>query len=219
MECIFPNLYRIVREGNKGRSYAYFIKRKQGNLLLTCGAGTVRENLDEIEKLGGVHMQFINHNHDLGGQLHDEIYERFGAKLYHHELENKKVKQKTSCPSESYGDDGFQVGKDFEAIYFPSCGEGLSLFLWQHGGNGFLFTSHVIKMVNSEWNIGLSLKKMSKTSTPKQFASIANLPVNYTMPNVCQYGAEQYHTFNDITRKSFGLALRRKIREWETQAN
>jgi excinuclease ABC subunit A len=57
-----------------------------------------------------------------------------------------------------------------------------------------------------------------KTSTPKQFAEIANLPVDYILPNVCRYGAEQYHTFNDITRKSFGLALRRKIRDWERQA-
>ena len=218
MERIFPNLYRIAREGNKGRSYAYFIKRRQGNLLLTCGEGTVRDNLDEIEKLSGVHTQFINHNHDVGGQLHEDIYKRFGAKLYHHELENKKVAKKTRCPSESYGDEGFRVGKDFEAIYFPSCGEGLSLFLWQNAGKGFLFTSHVIKMANAEWQIGLNLKKKSKTSDPKQFAEVANLPVDYILPNVRRYGAEGYHTFNDITRKSFGLALRRKIRDWERQA-
>ena len=218
MEQIFPNLYRIAREGNKGRSFAYFIKRRQGNLLLTAGNGTVHEHFAEIEKLGGVQMQFINHNHDIGAELHETIHLRFGAKLYHHELENKKVARKTQCPSEAYGDQGLQVGKDFEAIYFPSCGEGLSLFRWENRGQSFLFTSHVIKMAGGSWQIGLNLTKMSKGSQPKQFAEIAKLPIDYILPNVCQYGQETYHTFNDITRKSFGTELRRKIRDWEKQA-
>jgi len=219
MELIFPNLYRIEKAGGRGRNYAYFIKRRQGNLLLNGGKATVHDHLDEFEKLGGVCMQFINHNHDLmDGQLHKDIHKRFGAKLYHHELEQKKVLKKTGCPSESYGDEGFRVGKDFEAIYFPSCGEGLSLFRWTNGGKHFLFTSHVIQMGGGDWHIGLRLDKRSKTSEPKQFAAISQLPMDYILPNVCRYGQEGYHTFNDITRKSFAKELRKKIRDYQEAA-
>ena len=125
MELIFPNLYRIEKAGNRGRNYAYFIKRRQGNLLLNGGKATVHDHLDE-----------------------------------------------------------------FEAIYFPSCGDGLSLFRWRNGGKHFLFTSHVIQMRGGDWNIGLRLDKRAKTSEPKQFAGISQLPMDYILPNVCRYGQE-----------------------------
>ena len=73
-------------------------------------------------------------------------------------------------------------------------------------------------MVGGDWIVGLRLEKRSKTSEPKQFAGIAALPMDYILPNVCPYGQEGYHTFNDITRKSFAKALRKKIRDYQEAA-
>ena len=212
MERIFPNLFRFTDEPyRRGRRFTYLLKRKQGNLLLTCQDGSVRDHFKDIEKLGGIDTQFINHNHDMGGELHEAIHKRFGAKLFHHKAEKKKVEAKTKCPHEEFGDDGLQVGSDFEAIYFPSCTAGLSLYRWRHQGVHFLFTSHVIKMVQGDWHVSLHMKKSPPGLGP-QFAQIAKLPVDYVLPNVCAYGQEEYHRFNDFTRKSFGTALRARLR-------
>jgi hypothetical protein len=74
-------------------------------------------------------------------------------------------------------------------------------------------------MAGGDWQIGLNLKKKSKGSDPKQFGEVAELPVDYILPNSCRYGQEAYHAFNDITRKSFGQTLRKKIRDWQKDPN
>ena len=62
-------------------------------------------------------------------------------------------------------------------------------------------------LVEGDWHVDLNLKKSPPNLGP-QFAEIAELPIDYTMPNVCRYGQEEFHCFNDYTRKSFSTALR-----------
>ena len=156
MERIFPNLYRFTDEPfRKGRKYAYLIVRKKGNLLLPFKGGSVSDHFKEIERLGGVDTQFITHSHDADRNLNDEVHARFGAKLRFNEAEAKKVRSKTKCPSEPFGDDGLELDSDFQALYFPSCTSGLSIYRWRSRGKFFLFTSHVINMAHGNWFVDL----------------------------------------------------------------
>ena len=63
-------------------------------------------------------------------------------------------------------------------------------------------------MVEGEWEIGLNLRK-SAEGTADRIARIADLPIDYTLPNVCPYGQEEYHAFNEHTRRAFDETLRR----------
>ena len=61
MHRIFANLYRIdSNPRGKATSYSYLLIRKAGNLLICNQRSLVTDHLDEIEALGGIHMQFIS---------------------------------------------------------------------------------------------------------------------------------------------------------------
>jgi hypothetical protein len=218
MESLFPNLYRFTGASARNETlFTYLIVREGGNLLLPCQDGPVREHFDDIEELGGVATQFVTHNHDVDGALVEAVHDRFGAELCYHSAEQDAIAEKTKCQSVVFGDEGLRVGSDFQAIYFPSCCAGSSLYHWQHGGKHFLFTSHVINLVEGEWQNGLdlwqyrNLREWSDSETPPdprpQLAKIAELSLDYTMPNVSVDDQEEYHQFSDDTRTSFFLAL------------
>ncbi|MGY8825253.1 MAG: hypothetical protein ACKVJG_15170 [Candidatus Latescibacterota bacterium] len=177
----------------------------------------MREHFDDIEGLGGVATPFVTHNHDVGGVLVEAVQDRFASKLCYHSAEQDAVAEKTKCPSEVFGDEGLRVGSDFHGIYFPSCCAGSSLYHWQHGERHFLFTSHVINPIEGEWQNGLDLwqyrnlrewgdREMPPDPRP-QLAKIADLPLDYSMPNVYVDGQEEYHQFSDETRTSFFQAI------------
>ena len=212
MERIFPNLYRFTDEPfRKGRKFSYLLVRKKGNLLLPFKGGAVRDHFEDIERLGGVEAQFVTHNHDVIRDFHEEVYDRFEAKLYYHKADDKKVSAKTKCPKVPFDDDGLQIDTDFWALYFPSCTAGLSIYWWRNRGKHYLFTSHVINMTEGEWYMGLDLNKAPPHLAP-QFAKIAKLPLDYALPTRRAYGQEEFHRFNDYTRKSFATALRARIK-------
>ena len=225
MEPIFPNIYRSATD-NPSRDeklYTYLIVRNDGNLLLPCKSDAVSQLLSDIEELGGVAAQFATHNHDVDGPFAEAVYDRFGAPLYYHHAERDAVAEITKCPSVEFGDDGLRLGSDFQALYFPSCCAGSSLYYWRDGESGFLFTSHVINRVEGDWQVGLdlwqyeNLRDWGENKTPPnpepQLSRIAQLPIDYTLPNVCQYGREEFHRFNDETKKSFATAMETKLEE------
>ena len=213
MERIFPNLYRFTDEPvARGRHYSYLIVREQGNVLVPSLPKSLPDHVDEIEALGGVDTQFVNHVHDVARDgFHDAVFERFGARLHYHQVERKKVRTKTKCPAVEYDDAGFQVGTDFRAIYYPGCTLGHSIFHWGDGDDHFLFTSHVIGLAQGDWNI--SLKPATIPHLRPNILEIAKLPMDYALPTGSRYGQEEYRRFNDYTRKSFATAVRATVRQ------
>ena len=97
MEKILPGVYRFS-VGKRGRSYSYLLLRKQGNLLI-CHANrgsSVVDFHDEVEHLGGIAYQFVCEGADAArGELHEQLYERFGCTLHCHERDRKKIEKET----------------------------------------------------------------------------------------------------------------------------
>lgn len=204
MERIFPNLYRFTEEPcRQGRKYAYLILRKQGNLLLPHVAASIRNHFDEIEKLGGIHIQFLTHHHEADPVLHDDIHARFGAKLCYHRAARKLVQEVSECPEAVFTNEGLQLDDDFESLLLPGHTPGHSIYRWRHRRKHFLFTGHVVSMVNGKWELWFNPTKAPKLRD--EFESLA--VANYVMPTRSPYGQEEYHCFNDYTRKAFCEAL------------
>ena len=79
MERIFANLYRCSAPNRRGTSHTYLLVRKEGNLLIGHQTAPQPEDFDEIEKLGGIHSQWICHHHDtIRNGVHEALHARFG---------------------------------------------------------------------------------------------------------------------------------------------
>lgn len=94
---------------------------------------------------------------------------------------------------------------------------GSSLYHWTHGNEHYLFTSHVVNRVEDDWRVDLDLWQYGNLrdwgdlqvppDPPSQIAAIAQMPLDYTMPNMFRHGTEEFHAFSDDTRASFTAAL------------
>jgi hypothetical protein len=206
MERIFANLYRCGSTPNRrGLSHSYLLVRKEGNLLICHQTGPSAADIKEIKKLGGIDKQFLCHNHDtLRDGLHEELHAKFGCELYHHEDERKKVRRKTKCPQVTFDEKGLQLGSDFEALYFPACSEGHSIYRWKSRGKYFMITSHSMYIHDDKWDIQCRIRPAA--------AKVAKLHVDYVFPGYTGVEDESFYRINDKLQKSFGRTIRAKLK-------
>ncbi|HCL30185.1 MAG TPA: hypothetical protein DIC52_17345 [Candidatus Latescibacteria bacterium] len=160
------------------------------------------DHFEEIEKLGGVDLQFITHGHDLNPAFHAEAYDRFRCKLCYHKAAAAVVRKKTQCPAQEFGHDGLQLGADFEAIYFPGHTPGHSVYRWRRSGTRFLFTGHVMIFDGGRWKLNYNPTKAPKGT---QFDHLAE--AEHFLPTHA-YGTEEFHTLNKRTRALFLEAVK-----------
>lgn len=210
MERIFPNLYSFS-DGPRGptekMSYTYLLVRDQGNLLVRhWGLSSVFDYIHEIDNLGGIDRQLIAHDHDAKrGDLHDQLFERFGCKLNYHLAERKAVRAKTKCPVQEFGDAGLQLDSDFQAHYFPGHTQGMSIFIWRDQGNCFLFPSHVIRIPSDEWIIQFDPELAPHLH--EQFTELSHIHMDYLIPGASAGGREPIHQFTEGTRASLSVGI------------
>jgi len=204
MERIFANLYRIGAPNRRGASYTYLLVRKEGNVLVCHQTRPSDEDIDKIGQLGGIDSQWVCHNHDtVGDGFHEDMHARFGCMIHHHRDERKAVRRKTKCPEVQYGDEGLQLGSDFEAFYFPACTVGHSVFRWRYRGKYYLFTSHAMYLHDNKWDI--------QCRPHPEAAKLDKLQVDYVFPGYSEPDEDGFYRLNDQTRKSFSRALRAKL--------
>ncbi len=211
MKRIFAKLYRIDDPFRGGKKYTYLLLREQGNLLL-CHfkpPSSVGDHFDEIERLGGIDTQLVTHHHEAAA-VHDEVHARFGCKLRYHHAERKSLRRKTKCPSETFDDAGLQLGDDFHALYFPGDTRGTAIYRWRYRGRYLLFSGHVIYPIDDGWDITFNARAMPHLSAD-QFAHIPELRMDYLFPCRTSPGEEEYHRFDDDTRRSFSAAFSEKL--------
>ena len=207
MERIFANLYRFGGGPDKrGTSHTYLLVRKEGNLLVCHRSGPSTEEFSEIEGLGGIDSQWICHAHDTNRDgLHEDLYSQFGCKLHHHRADRSSVRQKTKCPYVSFGDEGLEHGSDFEALYFPTCTAGCSVYRWRHRGKYYLFTSHALYLRDNKWALQFNPHRMTHWRP-----QLGKLRVDYVFPGYTSRGEDGFYRLNDQRRKSLSRALRAK---------
>jgi len=173
MERIFANLYRVGAENRRGTSHTYLLVRKEGNLLV-CHQTRPSD---------------------------EDMHARFGCEFHHHRDERKAVRKKTKCPEVQYGDDGLQFGPDFEALYFPACTVGHSVFRWRYRGKYYLFTSHAMYLRDNKWDI--------QSRPGPEATKLEKLRVDYVFPGYSNPDEDGFYRLNDQTKKSFSKTLRK----------
>ncbi len=213
MERIFANIYRFGGAPNKrGKSHSYLLLRKEGNLLVSHQSGPTKKEMAEIKRLGGIESQWICHHHDAYADgLHDDLYAQFGCQLHHHSKDRSRVSKVSKCPHVKFGDEGLQHGADFEALFFPSCSAGHSIFRWRDRGKYYLFSSHAIYRREEEWHLGFNSSRTSQW-TPL-LPKLEALHVDYVFPGYIEHGEAGFYRLNDPARKSLSKALKAKARQ------
>ena len=206
MQRIFPNLYRFTAIWPSRRAYSYLVVRKEGNLLLPGFVSSLYDHIGDIDKLGGVDLQFITHYHDLRPEIHEKVYDHFGCKLCYHKAAGATVRKKTKCPAQEFGNDGLQLGSDFEAVYFPGHTPGHSIHRWRRGRKQFLFSGHVMKLVYGKWELFFNPTKATKGA---RFDDLVE--ADHVLPTSSPYGTEEFHTFIEPTRASFSEAVKQAL--------
>lgn len=132
-------------------THAYLLTREQGNVLFYNTSNA--QDLQQIEHLGGVAHQCLSHRDEVGDSL-VQIKQRFGVRLYCHQLEEDIVS--AVCPVDRVftGREEFLDG--IEVIHTPGHTSGSVCFLVQSSpGRSYLFTGDTILVANDgRWKNG-----------------------------------------------------------------
>jgi hypothetical protein len=124
-------------------SRAFLLQRERGNLLVYSVAGLESEGR-EIEELGGIFRQYLNHHHEA----------EFGSEwvrspLFVHEADSSLVAEKTAVGGTFSA--RHMLDEDFEVIPTPGHTQGATAFLWDNGSQRLLFTSDTVWLSKGEW--------------------------------------------------------------------
>jgi len=126
---------------------AFLLRREGGNLLI-YRAATLEGEGEEINGLGGISRQYLNHRHEAA-PICDWIATTFDAPLHIHEEEAKSVAE--TCNVAGTFSERHHAGDDFEVIPIPGHTGGTTAFLWDTGERRVLFTGDTIFFVRGKW--------------------------------------------------------------------
>lgn len=127
---------------------AFLLERDHGNVLV-YSAGTVPDVADELERLGGVQWQYLNHWHEAMFGV-DRIAERFGAPVVVHRADQAEVFERSRVEPVTFWHEG-SIGEGFDIVPTPGHTPGATAFLWEHGEHRFLFTGDSLYLRDGEW--------------------------------------------------------------------
>ncbi len=152
MDNVIPGLYASAPEplpfDPSHEIRAFLLRREQGNLLV-YSVGTLEADAREIEELGGISRQYLNHRHEAAFGGCDRVADTFGAPLFCHENERRSVSGKCNV-AETFSE-RHMLDDDFEIIPTPGHTPGATAFLWDTGRHRCLFTSDTLYFREGEW--------------------------------------------------------------------
>jgi glyoxylase-like metal-dependent hydrolase (beta-lactamase superfamily II) len=146
MDTILPNLYATrpdpISFAPTLGMRAFLLRRDAGNLLI-YSAPSAAENVDAIERLGGVSRQYIAHWHEAPVGEVEAVAAATGAPAFAHERDAERAALEPFPEG--------PVGDDFELIPIPGHTPGSTAFLWDSGEHRVLFTGDSIYLRDGEW--------------------------------------------------------------------
>lgn len=126
---------------------SFVVPREHDNLLV-YGSPTVMDDAAEIEALGGVSHQYLNHWHEA--MFADErIRGELGARLVVHEADAAATAERVTVDATFA--ERHSLGGGFELIPIPGHTPGATAFLWDSGERRYLFTGDSIYLNHGEW--------------------------------------------------------------------
>ena len=134
-------------------THAYLLTRPQGNLLLYNLGEDQQDDLDAIEKLGGVVVQLLSHRDEANPGL-GVIRERFGSRLAFHEADAAAIQEEAGAEADLHVDAGCAdpAFDGIEILHTPGHTPGsVTLRYESPHGKTYLFTGDTIVPVEGGW--------------------------------------------------------------------
>ena len=144
MENVIRGLYASAPEplgfGPSLEIRAFLLQREGGNLLIYRSAA-LEQDLETVNDLGGISLQYLNHHHEASPAC-DWVANTFGAPLHVHE-DDAPATSKICEVGETFSE-RHKLGDDFEVIPIPGHTPGATAFLWDTGEHRVLFTGDTV---------------------------------------------------------------------------
>ena len=151
MYNVIPGLYASTPKplgfGPSLEIRAFLLQRERGNLLV-YRSEMLERNAEQINALGGISRQYLNHRHAASPTC-DWVAKTFDAPLYVHEKEAPSVSE--TCNVAETFSERHHLDEDFEVIPIPGHTSGATAFLWDTGHHRCLFTGDTIFFPRGEW--------------------------------------------------------------------
>jgi hypothetical protein len=196
MNEVNPGLYASAPEplgfGPSLEIRAFLLQRDQGNLLL-YRADTLERDVEEINDLGGLSRQYLNHRHEASPAC-DWVAGTFGAPLHCHEEEAGSVSE--TCNVDETFSERYHLDDDFEIIPTPGHTSGATAFLWNTGQHRVLFTGDTIFSPRGEWVAAVLDGVSDRERYIESLESIRTLEFDVVVPSVAAAG-QPYYSFTD----------------------
>src|SRR5215203_4553675 len=192
MEAIIPKLHASAPEplgfGPSLEIRAFLLQRERGNLLI-YRAATLEQDVEEINALGGISRQYLNHHHEASPAC-DWVAKTFDAPLYVHEKEAPSVSE--TCNVAETFSQRHRLDDDFEVIPTPGHTSGATAFLWDTGRHRCLFTGDTIYFPRGKWLAAV----LDGVSDPERYIQslelIRTLDFDLLVPGVAAAGQPYY---------------------------
>lgn len=192
MEKVIPKLYASHPEplgfGPSLEIRAYLLAREEGNLLIYRSANLERDKR-EIEDLGGISRQYLNHNHEASPAC-DRVAEIFDAPLYVHEEEASEVS--AACDVGGTFSERHKLGEDFEVIPAPGHTGGATVFLWDTGEHRVLFTGDTIFFARGRWRAAVLDGVSDRRKYVESLELVRSLDFDLVVPSIAPAGEPYY---------------------------
>lgn len=181
--------------GDKWRTCAYLLCRKDGNLVVYSSSKFEQEE-KHIRELGGVTRQYLTHR-DEATVHSDWVTNTFDAPLICHEKELEPISKE--CIVGGTINERTQFFQDFEAIPTPGHTPGSTCYLWQAPDARYLFTGDTVFFNNDRWDVFINM------GTPKEMISslglISELDFDYLVAGAHTGDADMMVTTPEKTRE------------------
>lgn len=196
MQTVIPGLYASAPEGLSFapsiRVRAFLLQREQGNLLV-YSAGTVADDAQAVDALGGISRHYLNHWHEAAFAGADRIGSTFEAPLFCHENEHGPVSEAASVAGTFSA--RHMVGDDFEVIPIPGHTDGASAYLWDSGHHRCLFTGDSLYLRDREW-VAAVLESSDREAYTASLELIKALDFDLLAPWAASVG-QPFHAVTD----------------------
>jgi glyoxylase-like metal-dependent hydrolase (beta-lactamase superfamily II) len=179
---------------------AFLLEREDGNVLVYSVSGLATDAA-EIELLGGISRQYLNHWHEA--MFTSDWYE---GPLFVHAADRVEVEERRHVRGSFTR--RHMLHEDFEVIPTPGHTPGATAYLWDSGRQRFLFTGDTIYLSDGEWVDGL-LESSDLASYLESLKVIRELEFDVLVPWAARGEHWYSETTPELTRERIDALLER----------
>jgi glyoxylase-like metal-dependent hydrolase (beta-lactamase superfamily II) len=192
MDNVIPGLYASTPEplgfGPSLEIRAFLLQREQGNLLI-YRAATLEQDVEEINALGGISRQYLNHHHEASLAC-DWVARTFDAPLHVHENDALSVSE--ICNVDETFSERHRLDDDFEVIPVPGHTSGATAYLWDTGQHRCLFTGDTIFFPRGKWVAAVLEGVSDRERYIESLELVRTLDFDLIVPGIAAAGQPYY---------------------------